>query len=199
MRRPNVNKSKAEEAIEARSRRGLDVTIERIVPGGVGIGHAEKMTVLVPFSAPGDVARVSIDKVRGNTAFTTLKEIIEPGSKRVIPPCPHYGYCGGCDFQHLSYDAQVEAKKEIIKDCLRRIGGIELVELDVMPSPLEWGYRIRADWAFDITKPAFGYHIRGSREIFDVQTCPILNPILENARDRIHDAILSDHLSDQLP
>ncbi len=191
MKRATVKRTKAEEAAEARTKRGLDVTIERIIPGGSGIGHAEKMTVLAPFSAPGDVVRVNIDKVRGNTAFTTIREVVEPGAQRTSPPCPHYGHCGGCDFQHLSYTAQVEAKAEIIKDCFRRIGGIELPEVEVVPSPLEWGYRIKADWAVDLAKPAFGYHVRGSRDVFDVQTCPILNPILENARDRIHDGILS--------
>jgi 23S rRNA (uracil1939-C5)-methyltransferase len=195
MKRTTVNKTKASQAVEARARRGLDVAIERIVPGGLGIGHAEKMTVLAPFTAPGDEVRVSIDRVRGNTAFTTLKEVTEPGPQRIAAPCPHYGLCGGCDFQHLSYGAQIDAKVEIIKDCLRRIGGIELAEVEIVPSPLEWGYRIRADWAVDLTKPAFGYHKRGSSEVFDVQTCPILNPILENARDRLHDAILSDEIA----
>jgi tRNA/tmRNA/rRNA uracil-C5-methylase (TrmA/RlmC/RlmD family) len=192
MKRTTTRKPGAERTRQSPTKRELDVTIERIVPGGMGIGHAQKMTVLVPFTAPGDVAHVSIDRVRGNTAFATLETLIEPGPLRVVTPCPHYGTCGGCDFQHLSYEAQIETKKEIIKDCFRRIGGIELDEVEVVPSPLEWGYRIRADWAVDRAKQVFGYYRRGSREVFDVSTCPVLNPALENARSRLHDAVLAN-------
>jgi 23S rRNA (uracil1939-C5)-methyltransferase len=188
MRRTTEQMTKAEQAAAARVQRGLDVTIERIVPGGMGLGHAEKMTVLVPFSAPGDKLRVGIDRVRGNTAFSTVTRVDEPGPHRVDALCPHYGVCGGCDFQHLAYAAQIETKVEMVKDCFRRLGGIELADVEVVPSPLEWGYRIRADWAADPDNLAFGYHLRGSQTVFDVQTCPILDPALEHARARIHDA-----------
>lgn len=194
MKRTTESKTKAEQAADARVHRGLDVTIERIVPGGLGLGHAEKMTVLAPFSAPGDKLRVAIDRVRGNTAFSTVSKVLEPGNDRVEAPCPHYGVCGGCDFQHLSYAAQVAAKAEIVKDCFRRIGGIDLAEVDVVPSPLEWGYRIRADWAADPASRAFGYHPRGSQTVFDVQTCPILDPALEHARARLHEKFHLDEI-----
>lgn len=178
-----------------RGARELTVSIERIVPGGLGIGHAEGMTVLAPFTAPGDTVVVGIDRVRGNTAFTSLKRVVAPGPDRVESPCPHYGLCGGCDFQHLTYDAQLEAKAAIIHDCFRRIGGIELDEIEIEPSPLELGYRIRADWAVDSAQTVMGYHRRGSREVFDVQRCPILDPILEETRVRLRDGILSGEIA----
>jgi 23S rRNA (uracil1939-C5)-methyltransferase len=168
------------------TKRMLSVPIERIVPGGMGIGHAERMTVLAPFTAPGDTARIAIDRVRGNTAFGSLVEVIEPGPERTEAPCPHFGLCGGCDLQHLSYRAQLRAKQEIVKDCFRRIGGITIDEIEIVASPRAWGYRIRAEWAVDPSKNAMGYHLRGSNEVLDIETCPILDPALESARVVLH-------------
>src|SRR5437879_883323 len=103
----------------------LAVTIERILPGGVGLAHAEGRTLFVALAAPGDVVRVRIDQIRGKLAFASIEEIITPSAVRVEPPCPYFGICGGCDFQQLSYAAQLSAKVEIIRDCLHRIARIE--------------------------------------------------------------------------
>src|SRR5438093_13418156 len=102
----------------------LEVSIERILPGGLGLAHADGRTVMVALSATGDRLRVRIDRVKGNVAFGSILEVIEPSPQRVEPPCPYFGRCGGCDFQQLNYQAQLDAKVEIIRDCLRRIGGI---------------------------------------------------------------------------
>src|SRR5689334_2466286 len=77
--------------------RSVTVSIERIVPGGMGIGHAERMTVLAPFVAPGDTVRIGVDRVRDNTAFGTVIGVIEHGPNRIAALCPHFGICGGCD------------------------------------------------------------------------------------------------------
>jgi tRNA/tmRNA/rRNA uracil-C5-methylase (TrmA/RlmC/RlmD family) len=172
----------------------LTVHIERIVPGGMGIGFAERMTVLAPFTAPGDTAQVAIDRVRGNTAFGSLVEVIEPAQQRTEPPCPHYGLCGGCDLQHLTYNAQLAAKQEIVKDCFRRIGGIALDEVEIVSSPREWGYRIRADWAVDPERRVMGYHMRATNEVMAIDTCPILDPVLEKARAELREQVANGEL-----
>src|SRR5712691_11755444 len=105
----------------------FEVTIERILPGGLGLAHADGRTVMVALAAPGDRVRVRIDRVKGNVAFASIDEVIERSPVRVEPPCQYFGRCGGCDFQQLNYQAQLEAKVEIIKDCLHRIGRIENV------------------------------------------------------------------------
>src|SRR5215212_7638260 len=104
----------------------LEVTIERILPGGLGLTHAQGQTLLVSLAAPGDHLRVRVERVRGGLAFASLIEIIHPSPVRVEPPCPYFGRCGGCDFQQLSYEAQLNAKVEIIRDCLRRIARLEV-------------------------------------------------------------------------
>ena len=93
----------------------LDVEIERLLPGGVGLAHAEGLTILVSLAAPGDAVRVEVERTRGKVAFASIKEIIKPSPLRVEPPCPYFGLCGGCDFQQLNYEAQLSAKVEIIR------------------------------------------------------------------------------------
>src|SRR4051812_10441153 len=103
----------------------VEVLIERILPGGVGLAHADGRTLLVALAAPGDRVRVLIERVHGRVAFASIAEIISPSPERIEPPCPYFGRCGGCDFQHLTYEAQLAAKVEMIRDCLRRIAQID--------------------------------------------------------------------------
>src|SRR6266508_4078313 len=138
--------------------RTLEVNIERLLPGGVGLAHAEGLTVLVSLAAPGDRVRVHINHVRGKVAFASIREIVKPSPVRVEPPCPYFGRCGGCDFQQLTYQAQLEAKVEIIRDCLRRLGGIENVpDFQVTSAPNSWHYRSRAQWQYDAIRQRLGY------------------------------------------
>lgn len=174
----------------------LEVEIERILPGGVGLAHVKGMTVFVYLAAPGDVLRVEIERTRGKTAFASIKEIIKPSSVRVEPPCPYFGRCGGCDFQQLSYQAQLQTKVEIIRDCLHRLGGIDPVpEISIQPSPREWHYRARANWQVDSVSKQLGYFERGSNRVCDVEFCAVLVPelqaTLENVRQQLSQLPLS--------
>jgi 23S rRNA (uracil1939-C5)-methyltransferase len=175
----------------------LEVEIERILPGGVGLAHAEGRTLFVSLAAPGDVVRVTIDQVRGKVAFASIKEIIRPAPVRVEPPCPYFGRCGGCDFQQLAYEAQLNAKVEIIRDCLRRLGGIaEPPEISMMPSPDPWHYRARAEWQVDLPNQRLGYFERGSRTVCDVAECAVLVPALERQLEELRAQMRSGTLPD---
>ena len=94
----------------------FEVEIERLLPGGVGLAHAEGLTLFVALAAPGDVLRVKIDRVQGTVGFASIVEILKPSTVRTEPPCPYFGRCGGCDFQQLTYEAQLEAKVAMIRD-----------------------------------------------------------------------------------
>src|SRR5690349_1791675 len=99
----------------------IDVEIERILPGGVGLAHEEGLTLFVPHAATGDILRVQIERVRGKIGFASIQQVLKPSAVRIEPPCPYFGRCGGCDFQQMTYEAQLQAKAEIIRDCLHRI------------------------------------------------------------------------------
>jgi 23S rRNA (uracil1939-C5)-methyltransferase len=158
----------------------LEVTIERILPGGLGLAHAEGQTLLVSLAAPGDHLRVRVERMRAGLAFASITEIIRPSPVRVEPPCPYFGRCGGCDFQQLSYEAQLSAKVEIIRDCLRRIARLEApADIPITPSPLDWRYRSRAEWQHDPLNHRLGYFERGTHRVCDVAECPVLVPSLQ--------------------
>ena len=168
----------------------IEAKIEKIVPRGLGLAFAENLTVLVPLAAPGDVARVKIRDIKKRMAFADIVELKEPGPKRIAPPCPHYGVCGGCDFQHLSYEAQLEAKVGIIRDCLHRIGKIEYDgEIPVIASPQQFEYRSRARWHVDREKQKIGYFARDSHKVIDIATCPILTPGMQSTLDHLRTSI----------
>ncbi len=155
----------------------IEVKIEKIVPRGLGLGFAEKLTVFAPLTAPQDVVKVRIRDIKKRTAFADVVEIVRPGPDRVDPPCKYYGRCGGCDFQHLDYEAQLVAKVGIIRDCLYRIGKIDdAPEITVIPSPEQFGYRSRARWHVEAPTKKIGYYRRDSNEIVDIDSCPILTP-----------------------
>ena len=179
----------------------FEVTIERILPGGLGLAHADGRTVMVALAAPGDRVRVSIDRVKGNVAFALIQEIITPSPQRVEPPCQYFGRCGGCDFQQLTYQAQLDAKVEIIKDCLRRIGRIENVpDFQITPAPNAWHYRTRAQWQYDSIRRRLGYFEGGSRRVCDVAECAVLAPELQQTlsdlRERMQDGSLPEDARD---
>ncbi len=177
----------------------LEVTIERLLPGGVGLAHADGLTLFVSLAAPEDIVRVRIDRVSGKVAFASIIEIIKPSSVRIEPPCPYFGLCGGCDFQQLNYDAQLNAKVEIICDCLHRIAKIEgPFEIPIHASPKPWQYRARATWQFDRSANRLGYFIRGSNDVCDVEYCAVLVPELQQALEQLRKEIPTDRLA-QLP
>jgi 23S rRNA (uracil1939-C5)-methyltransferase len=175
-RRERAAAHRPEEASPQKStRRSLTVEIERIVPGGAGLAHAEGRTIFVGLAAPGDQLRVQVNQTRGRVAFASILEIIKASPSRVEPLCPYFGRCGGCDFQQLDYEAQLDAKVSIIRDCLRRIARLEPApEISITPSPRRWHYRSRAQWQFDAVRKHLGYFERGSHRVCDVVECPVI-------------------------
>src|SRR5438132_1806585 len=181
--------------------KSVEVTIERIFPGGVGLAHADGRNVLVTLTAPGDRLRIKTERTKGNVDFASIQEVLEPSPVRVEPPCPYFGRCGGCDFQQLNYQAQLDAKVEMVRDCLRRIGGIENPpDFQVTPAPNQWQYRSRAQWQYDSIRKRLGYFEAGSRRVCDVVDCAVLTPELQQTlsglRERMQDGLLPEEARD---
>jgi 23S rRNA (uracil1939-C5)-methyltransferase len=164
----------------------IEVEVERIVPGGAGLAHAQGRTLFIALAAPGDRLRVRIERVKGAVAFASIVELLAPGPARVEPPCPYFGRCGGCDFQQLTYEAQLAAKVEIIRDCLRRIAHIEPpADIPITPSPAVWHYRARARWQHDDAGRRLGYYELASHRVCDVAACPVVVPEVEATLERL--------------
>lgn len=155
-----------------------DVTIDRIAAGGDGIARHEGIVIFVPRSAPGDRARVRFD-LRKRFARGSIEALVEPSPDRVEPPCRHYveDRCGGCQLQHLSYDAQTEAKRGIVRDSLVRIGKRDVELPTLVPSDRPWRYRRKLTLAMRKDRRGgwtIGLHpFDDPGGVFQLRDCPI--------------------------
>lgn len=153
----------------------MEVTIHAIAAGGDGVGRLDDgIAVFVPRSAPGDVVELEIVERKPRYARGRVVRVQSPGPERVAPRCPHYegDQCGGCQVQHLSIEAQRRAKQRIVADALRRLGGREVDEPPIAPSPAEWRYRARVTLAAN--RGRMGYHRRERPgAVFDLEDCHI--------------------------
>jgi 23S rRNA (uracil1939-C5)-methyltransferase len=155
----------------------VELRIDAIAAGGDGVGRHAGLVVFVPRTAPGDLARVRLAS-RGRFARGELLDLVERSAERVEPPCPHYvdDRCGGCQLQHLRYDAQLAAKARLVRDALQRIGGRLAEAPAVVPSAAEWRYRRKLTLAL---RRADGRWVAGlhayddPRHVFDLADCPI--------------------------
>lgn len=161
-----------------------DITIEKIVYGGDGLGRVEGQAVFVPFAAPGDQLRVRLTSLERNFARGEIAEIVEPSGLRRAAPCQYFGVCGGCQLQHLDYDAQLETKAEFVRESLRRMGGIDWKEKIEVLAADEFGYRSRAE--IKVNADQIGFFKAGSHDICEVTECPILLPAANAELRELH-------------
>jgi len=155
----------------------LLLSIEKLIYGGEGLAHADGNTVFVPYVLPGEQVCAAIRTRKKKLIHTTLREVKQPSPHRTPPPCPHFGVCGGCHYQHIDLAEQVQQKKEILRETLSRLGGV------TWDGPIEehtaepFAYRNRAQWAFRDAMPrAFGYFLPESAHILPIDSCPVLSP-----------------------
>lgn len=153
-----------------------EVEIEKWVYGGDALARVDGRVVLVPFTLPGETARLEI----GEDIHANLLEVTTPAAERVAPPCPLFTRCGGCHYQHVPYDFQVARKVEILREQFRRVGKIEYTgEIETVTGP-PLGCRNRAQ--FHIRNGQIGYLAPRSHTLVPVTgECPILSPRLNQA------------------
>lgn len=166
----------------------MEVDIERIVPRGYGLGHADGLTVFVALAAAGDRVNAVVTEVKGTVAFAEIVEVVKRSPNRIDPPCIYFGECGGCDFQQMTYAEQLNSKVAIIRDCLRRIAKVEFDdEIKVIRSSNEFGYRSRAQWHLNADTREIGYYKRNSRDLVAIESCPKLVPELNAELKRLNE------------
>ena len=161
------------------------LNIEKLIYGGDGLARlpadnrGRGKAVFVPFVLAGEKIEAALTEERPGFARAHAEAIIEPSPHRIPPPCPHFGHCGGCHYQQAPYQHQLEIKKEILRENLRRIAKLDLhCEIEVHPSP-PWNYRNRSRLQVR-TRPDFaaGYFKFASHELLPVEECPISSPLI---------------------
>src|SRR5215469_14436640 len=136
----------------------------------------------VPFVLAGEKIEATITEQKPGFARAHAQSIIDPSPHRIQPACPYFSRCGGCHYQHASYEHQLEIKKEILGETLRRTAKLDLaVDIQLHPSP-PWNYRNRSRFKVR-TAPDFaaGFFKMGSHELLAVEQCPISSPLINQA------------------
>ena len=153
--------------------------LESIAPGGDALGRLEGKPVFVEGGAPDETVFCRVVQEHNTWAKAELLEIIEPSLVRVNAPCPFYAQCGGCNLQHIDYDAQLAAKATILKDSFVKIAGLQPPQTVIIPSP-PWEYRNRMQFHClrqkakgTLEARQYGLMGRRSGEIIDIQDCPV--------------------------
>ncbi len=176
------------------SREGLvefEVDIEKLVYGGEGLARHEGKVVFVPFTAPGD--RVAVREIERKKGFSraALARILNHGPRRTGPVCPHFGRCGGCQWQHLDYALQVETKRKILEELFHHhFPETRSLEFGMKPCPSPYGYRSRARIQLQGSgsQSKVGFFQHRSHVVEDVSSCPLLREPLNAALGRVRAA-----------
>jgi 23S rRNA (uracil1939-C5)-methyltransferase len=158
----------------------LQLHIEKLVYGGEGLSRVEGEVVFTPFVLPGETVEAERTEARKHVQRARLLRVEKPVPERVAAPCPVYGRCGGCHYQHASYEAQLRFKRDILVETLRRVGKIEFDAQRIgIESAGPFGYRNRVQFHFDrggTGQGRVGYLEMNSRRLVAIEQCPIGSP-----------------------
>ncbi len=164
--------------------RKVQVPIESVAFKGYGVARIHGKVIFVPYTVTGDRAWIEVAEDKKEYSTGRVVEIVEPSSSRVAPPCPYFGTCGGCQWQHIDYPIQVELKKEILVETLKRLGKLkEIPSVKAFSSPKPFDYRIRVQ--LKARGKAMGYYREGSHQIVDIDHCPISHPLVNRIIRRL--------------
>jgi tRNA/tmRNA/rRNA uracil-C5-methylase (TrmA/RlmC/RlmD family) len=161
----------------------LGLTIDDIAFGGEGVGRVNDFVVFVPFVLVGEVVEVEITEVKKHFARAKLLRVEKPALERVAPACRYFGKCGGCQYQHIEYAAQLQLKQKQIADLFERVGKFSpgLVAA-VVPCPQPFGYRnrimVRSQWNKPEQKLNVGFVRWDCGLVEDIEECKIAEPAL---------------------
>jgi 23S rRNA (uracil1939-C5)-methyltransferase len=146
--------------------------IEQLVYGGSGLARMDDgKVVLIPFVLPEEIIEIGEISTKGNHFVAEVTKVIQASSERIVPPCPYFGVCGGCQYQHIAYSHQIELKREILKEQLCRLGGLKEIYVDEMtPSEQQFSFRNHVQFHLDADgKPGFQKAL--SHEVIPVDKC----------------------------
>ena len=160
--------------------RSVELKIEDVAFGGKGVARDEGKAVFIPFTIDSERVTAKIVREKKQFAEGELVELLEPSPHRVPPECPYFGRCGGCSYQHISYEHQLELKAKQVEQAMRRIGRLaEPPMRPIIPSPLPYGYRNRI--TVHAQDDVVGFYRRDVHQLMEIERCPIAAPEVNDA------------------
>ncbi|MFT4692234.1 MAG: class I SAM-dependent RNA methyltransferase [Verrucomicrobiia bacterium] len=173
--------TESEKHVELEKGTRMCVTIEDLAFGGDGVARVDDLVVFVPFTIPGELVEIEILKVKKQYARARLLAVKEPAPERVEPECRYFTDCGGCQYQHIDYPAQLELKRKQISDIFQRLGGFDSAPIaPLVPCPQPFGYRnrimVRSQRNYDNGQMKIGFLASESKFVVDLESCAIAEP-----------------------
>ena len=177
--------------IPVRAGETCELLIERLGSHAEGVARAEGFTVFVPGALPGEKVLARIDTVKKNYAAATLTAVRQASPDRTEPICPVYDVCGGCQLQHLSYEAQLREKQRQVEDAVRHIGKLDGVKVFAAIGGEPWGYRNKMQFPVGRIKgtPVIGCFSQGSHSIVDTEKCYIQHQANNDLMNAMREAV----------
>jgi 23S rRNA (uracil1939-C5)-methyltransferase len=169
----------------------VDLKIEDIAFGGKGVGRENGKAVFIPFTIEGEKISARIVREKKQFAEAEIVDLREGSPYRVAPPCPYFGWCGGCAYQHIAYEHQLAIKWRQLRDILQRLGKLKDIPMrPIVPSPIEYAYRNRI--TVHVEDGVIGFFQRDSHRLIDIERCPIAmdevnRALAELRRDQVRD------------
>ncbi len=158
----------------------LQLKIEDVAFGGKGVARHEGKAVFVPFTIDGEQIAARITRDKKKFAEAEIEEVLAASPDRTQPPCPYFGRCGGCAYQHIAYAHQLTLKTRQVEQALRRIGRLSEIPMRTMiASPFSYGYRNRI--TVHALDGVVGFYRRDAHELMDINDCAIARPEVNEA------------------
>jgi 23S rRNA (uracil1939-C5)-methyltransferase len=182
------------------SRKSVQLQITDLAFDGKSVANLEGKVVFLDSGLPGETVLAEITRSRPRFDYGTVREILTPSDLRVPARCVHFGYCGGCRWQDLQYPAQLHYKKKQVVECLKRIGGLETVQVeDVIGSVELFGYRNKMEFSFHTTEEGgftLGLHHRGEFDkVFDLKECHLQPELGTRIVDWVREFVIRNGLA----
>jgi len=161
------------------------VEIEKIVPGGFGLGRMQGKVIFVPHTIPGELVRVESTVARKDYEIAQTFQILKPSSDRIQPLCSYFPLCGGCQFHHMKYDTELEIKKGMFQETLRRTAGLTEIPIRLEhSSPFAYRNRVR----FHFLEDRIGFLSTKGTSLVPIDRCIVcveeVNRFLQEVRER---------------
>lgn len=172
----------------------IELEISGFAHDGAGVGKYEGFTIFVPHTVPGEKVRARLTVVKKTYGKASCLEILKIHPHRTEPKCPVYEICGGCQIQHISYEAQLEHKRQQVEDHFARIGGMEVPIHPVLGMEEPWRYRNKAQVPFGVQKgkAVAGFYVPRTHQIVDMEACLIQHELNDKVIRKVKQ--LAQHL-----
>src|SRR2546429_4564441 len=148
--------------------RTVDLKITDVAFGGKGVARENGKAVFIPFTIERELVSAKITREKKQFAEAEVVDLRQRSRYRVDPPCPYFGRCGGCAYQHIDYAHELELKARQVEQTLRRVGGFASVPMQpIVPSPKQYGYRNRV--TIHAAQGVVGFFAHGRHELIDIE------------------------------